>query len=123
MPESNGSGRLDRIEAILEKVGQRLDELADRQREFHASLEKMKDSLEKVRTMGYLHDERLVHVEALHEENEERWKAWLDERKQAEQAWREEQRQRELGLDTRIGRLVSAIGELIARLPPIEQPR
>jgi vacuolar-type H+-ATPase subunit I/STV1 len=43
MAEGNGSGRLDRIEAILDKMGERLDQVA---------------------TMGYLHDERLSRIEA-----------------------------------------------------------
>ncbi len=53
MPEGNGTGRLDRIEALLEKTAERLDRIA---------------------TSQYLHDERLSRVEVLHEENEERWK-------------------------------------------------
>ncbi len=43
MPEGNGTGRLDRIEAVLDKVGDRLDKLA---------------------TSHYLHDERLSRIEA-----------------------------------------------------------
>ena len=43
MAEPNGSGRLDRIEALLEKTGEKLDRVA---------------------TMRYLHDERLARIEA-----------------------------------------------------------
>ena len=58
MPEANGTARLDRIEALLDKVGDRLDKLA---------------------TSHYLHDERLSRIEALQEENEERWKELREE--------------------------------------------
>jgi hypothetical protein len=58
VPEPNGSGRLDRVDAILEN-------LAERQ--------------EKLFTTQYLHDERMTRVETLHEENEQRWKEWRKE--------------------------------------------
>lgn len=58
MPESNGTARLERIEALLEKTAERLDRIA---------------------TSHYLHDERLSRVEALHEENEQRWKEFREQ--------------------------------------------
>jgi hypothetical protein len=60
MPETDGSGRLDRIEAILHRVGEKLDNIAN---------------------SHYLHEERLSRVEALHEANERRWKEWREERR------------------------------------------
>jgi adenosyl cobinamide kinase/adenosyl cobinamide phosphate guanylyltransferase len=90
--EGNSTGRLDRLEALLDKIGERLDKLA---------------------TSHYLHDERLSRIEALHEENEERWKAW----RQEEEVYRREQRERDKVLDERVNNLVSAIGTLIGKLP------
>jgi len=89
MPDSNGGGRLDRIEALLEKTAERLDRVA---------------------TSHYLHETRLTHIEALQEENALRWK-------ENELRWkeiREEMRERERRLDERIERLVEAIGKLIS---------
>ncbi len=50
MTEANGSGKLDRIEAVLEKMGERLQQVA---------------------TMGYLHDERLAQIEVTFEQMQE----------------------------------------------------
>jgi len=75
MAEPNGSGRLDRIEALLEKAGEKLDRVA---------------------TMGYLHDERLARIEAGIEEMQDHEKR----------------------VDARIDKLVSSIGDLISRIPP-----
>jgi len=66
--EPNGTGRLDRLEALLDKMGDRLD---------------------KVATMGYLHDERLARIEA-----------------NAEQ------------IQGDVKQLVGAIRDLIDRIPP-----
>lgn len=83
MADSWDSGRLDRTEAILEQVGERLDKIA---------------------TMGYLHDERMAHIEAVMQQMQE------DER-----AYRAAQRLKDQEADERIERLVSAIGELVKR--------
>ena len=80
--------RLDRIEATLDRVGERLDRIA---------------------TMAYLHDERIARIEVLQEENELLWKEnglrWNQHR--------EELRDRDRVIDSRIEKLVSAIGELV----------
>jgi hypothetical protein len=65
MPEDNGSGRLDRIEALLEKAA---------------------ENIEKVTHSVYLYEGRMTRVEALHEENEERWKAYREEQKARDEA-------------------------------------
>lgn len=83
---------MDRIEALLEKAAEKLDKIA---------------------TMGYLHDERLARVEALHEENEQRWKEWREYESGEWRRIREETAVREKHLDERIEKLVSAIGQLI----------
>ncbi len=83
MAESNGSGRLDRIEAILDKLAA---------------------SPEGVATMGYLHDERLAHIEAA-----------IEQMQEDEKAYRAAQRLKDAAADARVEKLVSAIGELIKR--------
>jgi hypothetical protein len=89
MDGGNGdASRLDRIEATLDRVGERLDKIA---------------------TMGYLHEERIARIEALHEENELRWK----ENELRWNQFREEQRDRDRVIDLRIEKLVIAIGELL----------
>ncbi len=85
MAESNGGGRLDRLEGLLERMGERLD---------------------KVATMGYLHDERLSRIESSLEAES----ALL----QTESAGRIA---KDSVLDARVDKLVSSIGEFIARLP------
>jgi hypothetical protein len=90
MPESNGSGRLDRIEAILEKIGDRLNNMTTK--------------LEGVATMGYLHDERIAHIEAN-----------IEQMQEDEKAYRAAQRASDEASGQRIDKLVSAIGELIRR--------
>jgi hypothetical protein len=56
--EANSSGRLDRLEAVLDKMGEKLD---------------------KVAAMGCLHDERLARIETNFEQMQERKKR-VDER-------------------------------------------
>ncbi len=84
MAEANGGGRLDRLEALLDKMG---------------------DRLEKVAMMGYLHDERLARIEANFEQMQE-----------DEGRYRAEQLAREQRMDERVDKLVSSIGNLIARI-------
>ena len=86
MAEANGGGRLDRLETLLDKMGDRLD---------------------KVATMGYLHDERLARIEATVEQMQE-----------DEARFRAEQRAREVRLDERVDKLVSSIGDFVARIQP-----
>ncbi len=84
MAEANGGDRLDRLEALLDKMGHRLEQVA---------------------TMGYLHDERLARIEANFEQM------------QADEArYRAEQLVREQRMDERVDKLVSSIGNLIARM-------
>jgi hypothetical protein len=101
MSEGNGSGHLDRVEALLEKTAEKL---------------------EKIAHSVYLSETRMTRVEALHEENEERWKRNYDEQRARDEAYRDEQRTRDKALDKRIGDLVGAIGQLIERLP-VPEPR
>lgn len=84
--ETNGGGRLDRIEALLASAAEKMDRVA---------------------TMGYLHDERISRIEAN-----------IEQMQEDEAAYRKEQHKRDAALDKRIADLVSAIGELISRTPP-----
>jgi hypothetical protein len=85
VPEPNGSGRLDRVELILDKIGERMDKLF---------------------TMGYLHDERLARIEANFERMQE-----LSQQSDRRIAALSEQ------TDKRVADLVAAIGKLIERMP------
>lgn len=85
MADGNGGGRLDRIVALLASAAEKID---------------------KVATMGYLHDERLSKLEAN-----------LEQMQEEEAAYRRERREREKHMDARVDKLVSAIGELIQHLP------
>ncbi|MBV9500080.1 MAG: hypothetical protein JO138_11965 [Acidobacteriaceae bacterium] len=84
MAEANGGGRLDRLEALLDKMGHRLEQVA---------------------TMGYLHDERLARIEANLEQMQEDFK----QMQQDESRYRAEQRAREQRLDERVDKLVLSI--------------
>jgi hypothetical protein len=86
MAESNGTGRLDRVEAILEKVGERLDKMS-----------------EHLTTTTWLHEERLLKIEANVEQMQE-----------DEKAYRAAQRERDAVTGDRIDKLVIAIGNFIA---------
>ena len=96
MAEGNGSGRLDRIEAILER-------LAETQERDHEEFTR--------------DHKQLMTWQVLMQEKMDRWdRNW--EKSQAEAA-RERQRLDALSekTDERIAALVSAIGKLIERLP------
>jgi uncharacterized protein YaaN involved in tellurite resistance len=106
MAEGNGSGRLDRIEALLESAGQKIEAAG---RKIDAAGQK----IERVADMGYAHDDRLTRIEISIEEmidENKRREAGLDERIEKLVA-------NGAALDQRIDKLVSAIGEWIARLP------
>lgn len=96
MPGSDGSGRLDRIEANLERVTERLDALTERMNE-----------------MAEAHEAEFKRLMT--------WQVLMQDevRKLAEDeaAYRQEQRRRDREADERIGKLVSAIGALVQRLP------
>lgn len=91
MPEGNGTGRLERIEKLLESAAERID---------------------KVATMGYLHDGRIADLEIKLDTFTEK----LDAMRRDEEEYRKAQRERDKVIDGRIGSLVSAIGELIATM-------
>jgi hypothetical protein len=89
MAEDNGNLRLSRIEAALEKLGERADQLL---------------------TSAYLHENRLIHAEAAIEELIENAKH--NEQEHARSL------QHQHRLDERVDKLVTAIGERIQRIPP-----
>jgi hypothetical protein len=97
MPETNGSGRLDRIEALLDK-------LAERQREFHIlqehDHERFQREIQQHLTWQVLTQEKMV--------------------KSQEEAAAERKRLDALNeqTDKRIAELVLAIRDSIARIPP-----
>jgi len=84
MAEGNGSGRLDRIEALLEKLA------------------------ERTTTTAWLHEERLQKIEAN-----------IEQMQEEEKAYRVSQRERDAAADARVDKLVSSIGELVSRIPPL----
>ena len=85
MAEGNGSGRLDRIEAVLETVGKRLDQI---------SLVQERDHEEFTRD----HKQLMT------------WQVLMQDKMEKD---REEQKAKNAALDARVDKLVSSIGELI----------
>jgi hypothetical protein len=92
MAEGNGSGRLDRIEQLLLQAGEKIDRVA---------------------TMGYLHDERLSRFEAGLEQMREDEARYRAEQREREQRMEQHVAERDQRIDERIATLVSAIGKLI----------
>ncbi len=90
MGESNGSGRLDRIEAILER-------LAKAQERDHEEFTR--------------DHKQLMTWQVLRQKKMDRW----TEQNNAERA---AQREKNAPLDARVDKLASSIGELISRIPP-----
>jgi hypothetical protein len=90
MAEGNGSGRIERIEALLEKMAERIEKMAER-----------------TTTNAWLHEQRLLKIE----EN-------LEQMQDEEKAYRIAQRERDAAADARVDRIVTSIGELISRIPP-----
>ena len=88
MAEGNGSGRLDRIEAVLETVGKRLDQI---------SLVQERD-----------HEEFTCDHKQLMT-----WQVLMQDKMEKD---REEQKAKNAALDARVDKLVSSIGELIGFL-------
>lgn len=86
MAEGNGGGRLDRLEALLERMGEKLDKIA---------------------TMGYLHDDRLSRIEI-----------GIEEMREEEAEYRKQQRERDKVIDDRIDKLVSAMGAYVSGRRP-----
>ena len=101
MADTNGGGRLDRIEANLEKVGARLNELTER---FNAMVDHHDQEFKQLMTWQVLVQDRV----------EKNW-----ERSQAEAA-RERKRLDALNeiTDKRIADLVTAIGQFISEKRP-----
>jgi hypothetical protein len=101
MPEQNGSGRLERIEIILEKLASHSLSFA---REANERMTRIEISLGSIAgTMDRLFELR----EADRAEMLEQRKEMLD---------------REKRIDERIEKLTLAIGELITRIPPQTAP-
>jgi hypothetical protein len=96
MPDTDGSGRLDRIEANLERVGERINQLTER---FNAMVDHHDREFRQLMTWQVLMQDEVRKLAA------------------EEAAYRSEQRARDRALDERIGKLVSAIGEFVQRLP------
>jgi predicted nuclease with TOPRIM domain len=96
MPEANGSGRLDRIEANLEKTTQRLNELTET---FHLMVDRHEDEFKRLMTWQVLMQERFEKLAG--EQQTERLR--LNELSEK--------------TDRRIADLVGAIGKLIDRMP------
>lgn len=94
MPETNGGGRLDRIEAILERTGQRLDELTEK---FHLMVDHHEAEFKQLMTWQVLMQEKMDRFERERD----------DSRKRLDQMW--------ANTDARIEKLVSAIGALVAK--------
>ena len=92
MPEPNGSGRLDRIETLLDKLAERQRELSERQREFQViqehDHEEFKRDHQQLMTWQTLTQDRIDRLFEISQANEER-----------------------------VAKLVSAIGKLIDRMP------
>lgn len=105
MPEANGSGRLDRIEALLDK-------LAERQREFQIIQEHDHEEFKQ-------DHKQLMTWQVLMQEKMDRW----DQNWEKSQAAAAKERERLDALsektDKRIADLVAAIGKLIERTPPV----
>ena len=134
MPE-NGSGRLDRIEAILERLAAANE---DRQAmwnaivETHSSVESLRDSMIQTRisvedtrrsvealrdsmTVLRISAESLVEATRNSVEESKALRKKLDEH---EQRMEQAQELRERRMDARIENLLSAIRDLIDRIPP-----
>jgi hypothetical protein len=99
LPEANGTGRLDRIEAALETAGHRINELTER---FNAMVDHHDHEFKQLLTWQVLMQEKMDRCD----------RNW--EREQ-EEAARERNRLDALNgiTDKRIADLVSAIGKLV----------
>jgi uncharacterized protein YaaN involved in tellurite resistance len=99
MAETNGGGRLDRIEASLEKAGERLNELTEK---FHMMVEHHEAEFKHLMTWQVLMQDKMDKAEA----------ARLQDR---EEAARERQRLNQLNeiTDRRIADLVGAIMRIV----------
>jgi hypothetical protein len=95
MSETNGTGRLDRIEASLEKTGQRLNDLTEK---FHLMVDHHEAEFNTLMTWQVLMQDKMDKAEAAHQRDRE-------------DAARERQRLNQLNeiTDRRIADLVTAI--------------
>lgn len=98
MAETNGSGRMDRIEANLEKVGARLNELTER---FHEMVDHHDYEFKQLLTWQVLMQEKMDRAQA----NAERDREWLSALNEI--------------TDKRIADLVTAIGQFISERRPV----
>ena len=90
MAEGNGSGKLDRVEAILERLAQAQE----------------RDHEEFTRD-----HKQLMTWQVLMQDKMDRW---TEENK----AYQRAQHEKNAALDARVDKLVSSIGELISKIPP-----
>ena len=97
MADTNGTGRLDRVEATLERVAERLERLAALQERDH---EEFKQDHKQLMTWQVLMQEKMDRMTATQQAEQKRLNA-LSEK-----------------TDQRIAELVSAISELIRSRPP-----
>jgi predicted transcriptional regulator len=100
MAEGNGAGRMDRIERTLEMLAEHQVKLEQNQEEFQRDLKQLL-------TSQVLQGDRLEKLATIVEENS---------RQIAEHSRQmADQRARGDDIDTRMGKLVSAIGQLISK--------
>lgn len=107
MAKENGSGRLDRIEALLDK-------LAERQRNFQIIQEHDHEEFKR-------DHQQLMTWQVLMQEKMDRFTADRDAERQRSDAERRRLDALSEKTDQRIADLVLAIGKLIERLPPPRQ--
>jgi hypothetical protein len=89
MPEGNGSGRLDRIEALLESI------IEHHEREM----------------------KQLLTWQVLMQDKMDRWHDYMRAQERMVEAEREARKEADKALDARMDKLVSAIMQLVDRLP------
>jgi hypothetical protein len=103
MAETNGTGRLDRIEASLENTTQRLNQLTEK---FHLMVDHHEAEFKTLMTWQVLMQDKMEKFEAARETDR---KDAARERARLDQLWE--------NTDKRIADLVSAIGSLVASCP------
>lgn len=107
MAEGNGAGRMDRIERTLEMLAEHQVKLEQNQEEFQRDLKQLL-------TSQVLQGDRLEKLATIVEENS---RQIAEHSRQIAEHSRQmaEQRARGDDIDTRMGKLVSAIGQLISK--------
>ncbi|MGH9584456.1 MAG: hypothetical protein ACRD4O_16150 [Bryobacteraceae bacterium] len=95
MAEGNGSGRLDRIEANLERASERINALTDR---FHEMADSHEHDFKQLMTWQVLMQDKVERIAATQQAEQKRLNTLSE------------------NTDKRVAELVSAIGKLIERL-------